>query len=248
MWRPGALTAWFAASAATGALVVVACSSGAVDPQACVAIETARCQVAPACPANFNLQSPVPDGDPVAACVRYYQIECLHGLATSVAPSSNDVNACVQAILKAGPAATLAREAGDDASAPCGLIANPQNYPVCTFLNPVDAGEDAGPCTGSTQCVGSTNGGVDCCATVILEANPDGGAFPNCGVSTISSYCGVCSSDTIGPTCLSTESVHLCSLESDCANEATNTQCCQLNGYQACVNSVIAAASGVTCL
>ena len=42
--------------------------------------------------------------------------------------------------------------------------------------------------------------------------------------------------------------VHLCSLESDCANETSNTLCCQLNGYQACVNSVIAAAGGVTCL
>jgi len=240
--------AWLAFVAGAGALIAVACGSGANDVSACQAIETARCEVAPACPANFNLGDPVEVGDPVTACIRFYKTQCLHGLVTSVEPSSAQVSECVNAILSAGPEATQARAAGDDAAVPCGLIANPQNYAACTFLIPVDAGEDAGPCTGSTQCAGNTSGGIDCCATVVLEANPDGGAFPNCGVSSLTSYCGVCSSNTIGPTCLSTENVHLCSLESDCANETSNTLCCQLNGYQACVNSVIAAAGGVTCL
>jgi hypothetical protein len=240
--------AWLALLAGTGALIAAACSSGANDVSACQAIETARCQVAPACPANFNLEDPVETGDPVTACIRFYKDECLHGLGTSLVPSSAQVSGCVNAILSAGPQATQSRAVGDDAAAPCAFIVNPENYPVCTFLNGVDAGEDAGPCTGSSQCAGNTAGGVDCCATVVLEANPDGGAFPNCGVSTINSYCGVCSSNVIGPTCLSTESVHLCSLESDCANESVNTLCCQLDGYQACVNSVIANAGGINCL
>jgi hypothetical protein len=227
--------------------MAIACSSGAVDPGACVSIETARCQAAPSCPADFNLQQPVPAGNDVASCIRFYQVQCLHGLVTSVTPNSSQVAACVETIMAAGPAATRAHSESEDASAPCGIIANPQNTPACAFLNPADAGEDAGPCSGSSQCAGSTNGGIDCCATIALEANPDGGPFPNCGVSTMSAYCGVCSSNTIGPTCTSIETVHLCSLESDCANETANTQCCQLAGYQACVNSTIAA-SGLTCL
>lgn len=237
--------AWLAPLAGAGALIGAACSTGANDVSACQAIETARCQVAPACPANFGS---IDDSDAVTACIQFYKVQCLHGLVTSVQPSSAELSDCVNAILSAGPEATQARAMGEDAAAPCGLIATPQKYSACTFLNPVNAGEDAGPCTGSTQCAGNTSGGVNCCATVVLEADPDGGAFPNCGVSSISSYCGVCSSDTIGPTCLSTENVHLCSLQSDCANETANTLCCQLNGYEACVSSVIAVAGGVTCL
>jgi hypothetical protein len=241
--------AWLAVAAATGAVIVVACSSGAVDVSACQSIETARCQVAPACPANFTLTtSPLPDGNAVDACIRFYKDQCLHGLVTTVVPSSVAVGNCVSAILSAGPAATRARAEGDDAAVPCGFIAEPQNYPVCTFLNGVDAGEDAGPCSGSSQCAASTNGGVDCCATVALEANADGGTFPNCGVSSLTSFCGVCSSNVLGPTCTSTEIVHLCSAESDCANEASNVLCCQLNGYQACVDSNVVATGLLTCL
>jgi hypothetical protein len=242
--------AWLAFTATTGvavALIAAACSTGADGVQACQSIETARCQAAPSCPANFDLQSPDPDGNDVTACIRFYKDQCLHGLVTTVVPSSVAVNDCVAAILSASKTASAAHSLGDDAAAPCATIVTPQNNAACFFLNGVDAGEDAGPCTGSSQCVGSTNGGGNCCATVYLTASPDGGAFPNCGVSSITSYCGVCSSDTIGPTCLSTESVHLCSLESDCSNESTNVNCCQLNGYQACVNQVIAN-SGVTCL
>jgi hypothetical protein len=238
-----------ALAAAAGVLIVAACGTGAVDTQACKAIETARCQVAPSCPADFDLQSPDPSGDPVAACIRFYNDQCLHGLATSVTPSSTAVNGCVTTILAAGKVAAASHSEGDDAAVPCATIVAPQNTAACAFLNPVDAGEDAGPCSGSAQCVGAVGGGVDCCATIVLEASPDGGAYPNCGVASLTSYCGICSNDVIGATCLSTENVHLCSLESDCSNEAVNTQCCQLSGYQACVSpAFVSTAGGITCL
>ncbi|MGO9710804.1 MAG: hypothetical protein ACLQBL_18195 [Polyangiaceae bacterium] len=241
--------AWLALTSLGAAAIAVACSTGANDVSACQSIETARCQVAPSCPGNFNLQSPTPDGDPVTACIRFYQDQCRHGLVTSVQPSNSQVGSCVTAILNAGKAANAAHDVGDDAAVPCNLITEPQNYPACTFLNPVDAGEDAGPCTGSAGCVGSTSG-VDCCATVVLEDEADGGAtFPTCGgASSISSYCGICLSIAPGPSCTATETFHLCALASDCASETTNTLCCQLNGYQACVSSATVTAGALTCL
>jgi hypothetical protein len=243
--------AWFAFTVTAGAAVAViaaACSTGADGVSACQSIETARCQVAPSCPANFDLTSPLPDGNDVTACIRFYKDQCLHGLVTTVVPSSIAVNECVSAILSAGKTASAAHSQGDDAAAPCGTIVNPQNDPACEFLNGVDAGEDGGPCVGSTQCAGSTTGAVDCCATVVLEPPPDGGVFPNCGVSSVTSYCGICIGSTIGPTCSNTESVHLCSLASDCAGDTNNPLCCQLPGYEACVSSILVAVGSLTCL
>jgi hypothetical protein len=237
--------AWLAFSAVTAGVIIVACSTGANDTSACQQIETARCQVASACPANFNLQSPTPDGNAVDACIRFYQTQCLHGLTTTTVPSGTQVGDCVSAILKTGHAADSARAAGDDASVPCGQLVAPETISDCSFLNLVDAGED-GSCTGTSTCAGSTNG-IDCCATITLEGNPDGGAYPNCGVSSLNTFCGQCTGEAFAANCTSTEIAHLCTLESDCSNEAVNTQCCQLAGYQACVAPGIASA-GLTCL
>jgi hypothetical protein len=122
----------------------------------CKSIETARCEVAPSCPGHFNLQNPTPSGDPVEACIRYYDVECLHGLTTSVEPSNAEVSACVSEIHRLGDAANAK---GVDAAVPCGLLATPQDIPQCSFLNPPaaaseDAGEDA---TGD----GPDEGGMD---------------------------------------------------------------------------------------
>ena len=120
-----------------------ACGNGAVGVQACRDIETARCESAPSCPASLpagegtDLSSPVPTGDPVAACVRYYNDACLHGLETSVAPSNVAVNACVSAIQAAGKAAAKGNTAA------CATIVSPQNVAACAFLIPIDAGTPA---------------------------------------------------------------------------------------------------------
>jgi hypothetical protein len=139
---------WIALASAMGVPLGAACSNGAVGVQACRQIETARCEAAPACPMYFDLSQPVPDGDPVAACVRYYNDECLHGLVTSVAPSSAEVNQCAAAITAAGKAAAVARDAGPE----CALVANPATNlaSVCSWLTPIDAGTpDAGEDSGN---------------------------------------------------------------------------------------------------
>ncbi len=143
---------WFALAAAVAAPLGAACSNGAVGVQACRQIETARCEVASACPSSFDLHLPVPDGDPVAACVRYYNDACMHGLVTTVAPSSAQTNACTAAIAAAGKAAASERDAGAD----CARVADPAlNLVACAFLIPPDAGtpdaasDDAGEDAGT---------------------------------------------------------------------------------------------------
>jgi hypothetical protein len=131
--------AWLALAPGVAAAIVVACGTSANDVPACKQIETARCQAAASCPSVFDLSSPTPDGNGVSACIRFYDDQCLHGLVTTAVPLTTAVNGCVAAITKAGQEAA----ASVDAAAPCDLVANPQNYPACTFLNPIDAGEDA---------------------------------------------------------------------------------------------------------
>ncbi len=151
--------AWVALVSAAGAAAAVACSNDAVGVQACRQIETARCEAAPACPGAFPsfTTQPVPDGDPVAACVRYYNDACLHGIVTTVAPSNVAVSQCVTAINAAGKQAASER----DASAACAFLGSPWSGPAaaawnaadttaCEFVTAdagvvvVDAGTDAG--------------------------------------------------------------------------------------------------------
>jgi hypothetical protein len=128
-----------------GAAAAVACGNGAVGVQACRSIETARCEAAPACPSSLpagegiDLSNPIPaGGDPVAACVRYYDDACLHGLETSVAPSNVAVNDCVAAIQAAGAAAAKGNKLA------CTTVVSPEkNAAACSFLIPVDAGTSA---------------------------------------------------------------------------------------------------------
>jgi hypothetical protein len=141
---------WVALVSALGAAAAVACGNDAVGVQACRQIETARCEVAPSCPTQFPTFAtvPVPDGDPVTACVRYYNDACLHGIVTTVAPSQLSVNQCVAEIQAIGKIAATARDAG----AACTLLLDPWATPACDFVTadagvvivPDAASEDAG--------------------------------------------------------------------------------------------------------
>jgi hypothetical protein len=151
IWRG---VAWVALASAMAATVAVACSNGAVGVQACRQIETARCEAAPGCP-SLLAPTPVADGDPVAACVRFYNDACLHGLVTPATPSNAEVNACVAGINAAGKMAATERDAS---AAACAFLASPWTQTTgvtapwsaaCAFLDAgvvatVDAGEDAG--------------------------------------------------------------------------------------------------------
>jgi hypothetical protein len=102
-----------------------ACATGADGVDACKQIEEARCKLAPAC--GIALQPPYSTaGTDVDACIRYYDIACLHGLEVGN-PGTTAVNACVAAITD------------------CATVVAPQDNPACAWLSPVgtDAGETA---------------------------------------------------------------------------------------------------------
>lgn len=114
-----------------------ACGNDAVGVDACRRIETVRCESAQAC--GIDLGRPVHSGSTpennVAACIRYYDDQCRHGLVTTVEPGQPAVDACVEAIIN-----------GD-----CSVVRTPQAHEACKFLvppaepppSPPDAAADA---------------------------------------------------------------------------------------------------------
>lgn len=100
----------------------VACGTEAVGVDACRRIEKVRCESAQAC--GIDLGKPVHEGNTpeknVAACVRYYDDQCLHGLVTPKEPGPQAVDACVNAIIN-----------GD-----CTIVKSPESHPDCRFLVP----------------------------------------------------------------------------------------------------------------
>lgn len=104
------------------AAIVAACGTDPVGVDSCRKIEHARCENAPSC--GIDLSKPVHRGDSperdVAACIRYYDDECLHGLAISADPGAIAVDACVAAI-----------NDGD-----CSVVKKPESHPACAFLAP----------------------------------------------------------------------------------------------------------------
>lgn len=121
----------FAAASAT------ACGTEPVGVEACQKIERVRCESAPAC--GIDLHRPLHTGDKpendVAACIRYYDAQCLHGLVITKEPGPQAVDACVDAII-----------AGD-----CSVVKTPESHEACAFLippepaqTPADTATDAG--------------------------------------------------------------------------------------------------------
>jgi hypothetical protein len=84
-----------------------------------------RCESAQAC--GISLEQPVHRGsspeDNAAACIRYYDDQCLHGLVAPKDPGGPAVDACVQAIIT-----------GD-----CTVVKAPETSPACAFLVPPSA-------------------------------------------------------------------------------------------------------------
>lgn len=116
------------------AMAASACGTDPVGVEDCRRIEKVRCESAPAC--GIDLGRPVHSGDTaekdVAACIRFYDDQCLHGLVLTKAPARSDVDACVDAIID-----------GD-----CSIVQKPETHAACAFLVPevtptVDAGSDA---------------------------------------------------------------------------------------------------------
>jgi hypothetical protein len=129
---PLARLAPFAALLAMGAAVgaiVVACGTDAVGVDACRQIEEARCNQAPNCAAEISLSAPLHPGGSagdVAACIRFYDDACQHGLATGVAPGQPAVSACVAAI----------NAEATDGGGGCDIVLHPEEAGACAWLIP----------------------------------------------------------------------------------------------------------------
>jgi hypothetical protein len=106
--------------AAALAAAIAGCGNGADGVGACRQIEEARCRSAPAC--GISLEPPYhTSGSDVAACVRFYDIACLHGLDVAE-PGSAVIHACVAAIVAPGA---------------CSVVENPGTSLSCAWLTPV---------------------------------------------------------------------------------------------------------------
>jgi hypothetical protein len=119
-------------TAALSAIVLVAagCGTDAVGVQACRQIQEARCQQAPAC--GISLQPPYHgNGSDVDACIRFYNDQCLHGLASGADPGPIAVNKCVAAINQA------------PAGGGCSVVLSPQTADACAWLAPNSSSGDA---------------------------------------------------------------------------------------------------------
>jgi hypothetical protein len=121
-------------TAALAAILLVAagCGTDAVGVQACRQVQEARCRQAPAC--NISLQPPYHgNGSDTDACIRFYNDQCLHGLASGADPGPIAVNACVAAINHGG-----ATPGG------CSVVLNPQTAEACSWLASNSSSGDAG--------------------------------------------------------------------------------------------------------
>jgi hypothetical protein len=121
-------------------LPIGACGTSAIGVDVCNQIEGALCTQASAQSCNgtygdgsINLSLPPhPDDTNLPACIRFYNVACLHGLVNTSLPgnqlpSQTQINACLK----------------DIADASCLFVAAPQNMDGCDWLIPPDAGPDA---------------------------------------------------------------------------------------------------------
>lgn len=99
-----------------------ACGTDPVGVDACRRVETVRCESAPAC--GLDLGRPVHRGDDpknaVAACIRYYDDACLHGIEAPEDPGNVKTQACVDAIVNGS----------------CDVVKTPETHPDCAWLIP----------------------------------------------------------------------------------------------------------------
>ncbi len=132
---------------AFGVASSAACGTEPVGVDACKKIERVRCESAQACAIDLGhpLHSGTSEESNVAACIRYYDDQCLHGLVVTKEPSPQDVDACVDAII-----------AGD-----CSVVKAPETHEACKFLVPPTAppaASDASDATTEAQADASSDG------------------------------------------------------------------------------------------
>lgn len=143
------------ALAAFAPLLAGGCGTDAYGVGDCKQIEEARCRAAAKCPeiplGNINYTS----GSAVDACIRFYDVACLHGLEVPD-PGAPSVAACVAAIQ------------ATNGGASCSIVEQPWTTKACAWLAPsnipeasTDAASEASDATtdGSDASDGSSEGG-----------------------------------------------------------------------------------------
>jgi hypothetical protein len=114
----------FLSAAPAVLLFSASCGTDATGVSICRQIEEARCGRAPTC--NISITPPyTTSGSSVDACIRFYDIACLHGLANDNGPVN--VDGCLAAIKKS-----------------CSAVRAPESDPACIWLvPPMTAAPDA---------------------------------------------------------------------------------------------------------
>jgi hypothetical protein len=160
-------------------LLMLACGNGANDVTGCRQLEDARCSRAMECGVDLGL--PLHAGgsaaDAVTACQEFYQDACLHGFATTINITGNDLPGCLKAITTGS----------------CDAVVNPQRQPACSWLIPPDAGVDAGVDTGTPDVVviviqpvpdAEADTGLESCeATCDMTCEGDPNCIDNCATT-----------------------------------------------------------------
>lgn len=139
------MRSWVVPLALAVALVPVlsgGCGSDASGVGSCKQIEEARCHAAASCK-DIQLTPPYySSGSAVDACVRFYDVACLHGMTAS-APSPAAVSDCVKAIQTKG----------------CAVVAAPWTDTSCAWLLPPEAGTEAEASTEAGEGGDASEGG-----------------------------------------------------------------------------------------
>jgi hypothetical protein len=126
--------------------LVPGCGTDAVGIEACRQVETARCDIAPAC-AGFDGSANLKTEEQVKNCREFYRDHCLLGLENTKAdPGQGDIDACVKAIKttakcadpkksEAGACGVALREGVDPTVQPCEVLQNPHWLQACKWLD-----------------------------------------------------------------------------------------------------------------
>jgi hypothetical protein len=145
--RAGSVLRTIAPAAALGAVLALppACGTSAVGVDACKQVESARCQAASAC--GVSLEPPYHTaGSDQDACIRFYDVACLHGLASGSDPGPAAVSACVAAISShpcaaGGPNLVLHPEQAPGSA--CAWLVPPASTPAADAAAEAAEGGDA---------------------------------------------------------------------------------------------------------
>lgn len=131
---------WVSVIALFGAFPLLpACTTDAVAVEQCRQIEHARCEAAVSCGSVKSTE--------IDECKRFYDDQCLHGIAGEEAPTANQQKSCLELIDDARQ--TAETSSGDQFERACTVIGEPWESEECSFL--LRASESMGGASGDEK-------------------------------------------------------------------------------------------------